>query len=462
MATSETHPIFSALSADDAENQLTEMESLCMNCYEKGHTRLLLTLIPYYKEVILSSFECDTCHFKNNDIQPAQRLEPYGVLINVHVINTKDFNRQVVRSSYGIIRIKELDFEQAPYGANGLITTIEGVFDSIIENINKTIKQIEETIDEIRKNPIENPTNDNDEQNISQFEQQKQKLYEFINRVESLKTLSETFHFELDDPSGNSFIENPNAPYRDEEMKIKKYRRTSEQDTLLGITEETTENESTLEKSDDVKDEVLIFKTNCPSCDSPCDTNMKVTEIPYFKEIIVMATSCDVCGHKSNEVKSGTGIAPQGIRYHLIMNDSMDLNRDILVSETSSLSIPDLDFEISSSRSIGGKFTTVEGILTTLKSQLTSVIMPFSGGDSHDPNNDENKMTLFINDISAVITGEKFVTIVLDDPAGNCYLQNICAPEPDPQLIVEHYERTDEQNESLGLKDMNVENYTDS
>ena len=51
-----------------------------------------------------------------------------------------------------------------------------------------------------------------------------------------LKHLSQTFHFEIDDPSGNSFIENPNAPYRDEQMTIKKYRRTSEQNSLLGIT----------------------------------------------------------------------------------------------------------------------------------------------------------------------------------------------------------------------------------
>ncbi|CAF1109848.1 unnamed protein product [Rotaria sordida] len=462
MTTNETRPIFAALSADDAENQLTEIESLCMNCYAKGQTRLLLTHIPYYKDVILSSFECDSCHSKNNDIQPAQRIESYGISINVHIINTKDLNRQFVKSSDGTVRIKELDFEQAPHGENGLLTTIEGFLDSITENINKTIKQIEETIDETHKNSKENSTDDNDKQNISEFEQQKQKLYEFIKRVESCKTLSQTFHFELDDPSGNSFIENPNAPHRDEQMKIKKYRRTSEQNTYLGIDEETTENESTLEKSDDIKDEVLIFHTNCPSCNSPCDTNMKVTQIPYFKEIILMATTCDVCGHKSNEVKSGTGVAPEGIRYRLIMNDSIDLNRDVLVSETSSLSIPDFDFELSSSRSIGGRFTTIEGLLTTLKSQLASVIMPFSCGDSQNPNNDKNIMKSFINDISAVLAGEKFVTIVLDDPAGNCYLQNICAPEPDPQLIVEHYQRTDEQDDLLGLKDMNVENYTDS
>ena len=298
--------------------------------------------------------------------------------------------------------------------------------------------------------------------NVSQFEQQKQNLSKFITRVESFKNLSQSFHFEIDDPSGNSFIENPIAPYRDEQQTIKKYRRTSEQNTLLGITEETAENESTFGKDDSIQDEILIFSTNCPSCDSPCDTNMKVTQIPYFKEVIVMATTCDVCGHKSNEIKSATGISPEGIRYHLVMNDPIDLTRDILVSETSSFSIPDLEFEVTSSRTIGGRFTTIEGILTTLKSQLTTIVMPFSHGDSHNSNNEQDRMSRFINDISAIIAGEKFVTIVLDDPAGNCYLQNICAPESDPQLTVEHYQRTDEQDDLLGLKDMNVENYDDS
>jgi len=289
--------------------------------------------------------------------------------------------------------------------------------------------------------------------------------------VESFKSLSQPFHFEIDDPSGNSFIENPNAPYRDEQLTIKKYRRTSEQNCLLGISEEeieqeeeaanttTIDNESKSTKSDLLKDEVLTFQTNCPECNAPCDTNMKVTPIPYFKEVIVMATTCDICGHRSNEVKSGSGVAPEGIRYRLVMNDPIDLNRDILVSETSSFAIPDLDFELSSSKSIGGRFTTLEGIFTTLKTQLTTIIMPFSGGDSHDVNSDENRMTSFVKIISAILSGEKFVTVVLDDPAGNCYLQNICAPEPDPQLTIEHYQRTEEQDESLGLLDMKLENY---
>ena len=47
----------------------------------------------------------------------------------------------------------------------------------------------------------------------------------------------------------------------------------------------------------------------------------------------------------------------------------------------------------------------------------------------------------------------------MDDPAGNNYLQNLYAPDEDPQLTIEEYERTHEQNEELGLNDMKTENY---
>jgi zinc finger protein len=54
------------------------------------------------------------------------------------------------------------------------------------------------------------------------------------------------------------------------------------------------------------------------------------TDIPHFKEAIVMATICDYCGWKTNEVKSGAGISETGIRINLKLTDPRDLNRDIL------------------------------------------------------------------------------------------------------------------------------------
>ena len=60
---------------------------------------------------------------------------------------------------------------------------------------------------------------------------------------------------------------------------------------------------------------------------------------------------------------------------------------------------------------------------------------------------------------SKVKEGNRPFTIILDDPLANSYLQNLYAPDPDPNMTVEMYERTWEQNEELGLNDIKVEGY---
>lgn len=55
---------------------------------------------------------------------------------------------------------------------------------------------------------------------------------------------------------------------------------------------------------------------------------------------------------------------------------------------------------------------------------------------------------------------EREFTIILDDPLANSYLQNLYAPDPDPNMTIELYDRSWEQNEELGLNDMKVESYS--
>ena len=58
-----------------------------------------------------------------------------------------------------------------------------------------------------------------------------------------------------------------------------------------------------------------------------------------------------------------------------------------------------------------------------------------------------------------MLRAEREFTFILDDPLGNSFVQNLYAPDPDPNMSVEEYERTFEMNESLGLNDMVTENY---
>jgi zinc finger protein len=43
-----------------------------------------------------------------------------------------------------------------------------------------------------------------------------------------------------------------------------------------------------------------------------------------------MATNCDTCGHRSNEVKSGGGIEPKGVRIEVKVRSREDFSRDVL------------------------------------------------------------------------------------------------------------------------------------
>lgn len=57
---------------------------------------------------------------------------------------------------------------------------------------------------------------------------------------------------------------------------------------------------------------------------------MLITDIPHFKDVVLMATNCEACGHKTNEIKSGTGIEEKGIRITVRIKDENDLKMDVI------------------------------------------------------------------------------------------------------------------------------------
>ena len=166
-----------------------------------------------------------------------------------------------------------------------------------------------------------------------------------------------------------------------------------------------------------------------------------------------MSTNCDRCGYRDNEVKSGAAISPQGKRIILKVEDTEDLSRDILKSETAGLEIPEIDL-VFTHGTLGGRFTTIEGILDQVYEELSERLFH----DSGDPQA-RQKFETFLKNLKAVKNAEKPFTLILDDPLANSYLQNLYAPDPDPNMVIENYERSWEQNEELGLNDMKVEGY---
>jgi len=102
------------------------------------------------------------------------------------------------------------------------------------------------------------------------------------------------------------------------------------------------------------------------------------------------------------------------------------MSRDILKSETCGLSIPEVELELTPG-TLGGRFTTIEGLLKQIHYELGGKF-PFINGDSIQI---ERKVTFqkFMDKLNSVISGEVLpVTLILDDPLANSYLQNPYAP----------------------------------
>ena len=135
-----------------------------------------------------------------------------------------------------------------------------------------------------------------------------------------------------------------------------------------------------------------------------------------------------------------------------------DLSRDILKSESCALACPELHLNVEPG-TLGGRFTTIEGLLTQVRDDLRSSIFDIGdGGDSMDSTSKE-KWTTFFSQLTAAINGEVKFHITLEDPLASSYVQSFAAPEPDAQMKVEDYDRTAEEEEELGLADMKTEGY---
>jgi len=204
--------MFPNLSADESTAGLQEIESLCVSCYKEGVTKLLLTKIPHYKEIILMSFNCDYCGFNNNEIQSGGAIQEQGLRVAVTIATERDLSRQVVRSDYATIKIPTLELEIPPKGQKGEISTVEGV-------LQRTVTALEQD------QPVRRHL---DPEGASQIDS-------FVARIQEVLSLEESFILEIDDPSGNSFIENPHAPGHDPGRTVENYQRNKEQNHQLGL-----------------------------------------------------------------------------------------------------------------------------------------------------------------------------------------------------------------------------------
>lgn len=67
-----------------------------------------------------------------------------------------------------------------------------------------------------------------------------------------------------------------------------------------------------------------------------------------------MAFECPHCHYKNSELQCCSKIPAKGIRYELLVDKLSDLNRTVVRSDYTTITIPHLEFEVLSGSQKGG------------------------------------------------------------------------------------------------------------
>lgn len=137
------------------------------------------------------AFSCEYCGYRNTEVKQGGGISEKATRIVFKIENAADMNRDVFKSDTSIVAIPELDFAMSPGTLGGVYTTVEGLLDKVITNLEEN-------------NPFgmgDSATNDT--------------YMKFLDKLRDFKDFKQKFTLIFDDALSNCFIYNPFAPNDD-------------------------------------------------------------------------------------------------------------------------------------------------------------------------------------------------------------------------------------------------------
>ncbi|KAG7356217.1 zinc finger type ZPR1 domain containing protein [Nitzschia inconspicua] len=223
--------------------------------------------------------------------------------------------------------------------------------------------------------------------------------------------------------------------------------------------DDSTSEASSVSHHTTLGDQVMTFPTPCPQCLAPIETRICPANIPHFKDMLLYCTTCDDCGYKSNELKQGGAIPPKGRRIVLQVTTVQDLSRDVVKSGSAGIQIPEIELELEAGGGGQGFYTTVEGLIRTMKMTLQQA-NPFAGDDVSNSTQRKRFLQVLLT-LQDMADGKVLpFTLIMTDPMAGIYIApKHSGPDSsvnnetvaDENISAVDFERSEEQNELLGI-----------
>lgn len=164
----------------------TALEAPCPVCQHTPLTLRSLELdLPYFGEAIQTTLACPACGYRHGDLLLTRRGE--AVRITVHVARPEQLSDRVARSSSATIRIPELDASMEPGPrAEAFVSNVEGVLRRFLDLV-----QGQEAVADTKSS--------------------RAALVRTRRRIERMIAGEEPFTFIVEDPTGNSDVQDGGA-----------------------------------------------------------------------------------------------------------------------------------------------------------------------------------------------------------------------------------------------------------
>ena len=135
--------------------------------------------IPYFGRVYLFSMECNACHYRKADVEPAEEKEPSRYTFEI--TSEQDLNVKVVKSGDATVKIPHIITIDPGPSSEGYVTNMEGL-------LGRVKKMIESSIDAEEDEGI------------------KKKARTMIKKLNKVLVGREPLKVMVEDPSGHSAI----------------------------------------------------------------------------------------------------------------------------------------------------------------------------------------------------------------------------------------------------------------
>lgn len=83
----------------------------CYNCDQTGVVQMCYSSIPFFKEIIIMAFVCESCGYRNSEIKEGGGIGEKAKKITFAVSEPSDLNRDVFKSDSAAFRIPEVGFD---------------------------------------------------------------------------------------------------------------------------------------------------------------------------------------------------------------------------------------------------------------------------------------------------------------------------------------------------------------